>query len=90
MDFLTDGRVELGLGAGHADAEYREAGLRFDKGAVRVSRLAESVAIITRLLAGEALTFHGSHYQVAGHRISPLAVQKPRPPVLLGGNGGPM
>lgn len=87
LDLLTDGRVELGLGAGYADAEYLEAGLRFDNGAVRVSRLAESVAIITRLLAGEAVTFHGSHYEIAGHRVYPRPVQKPRPPVLLGGNG---
>lgn len=87
LDFLTDGRVELGLGAGYADTEYLEAGLRFDKGAVRVGRLAESVAIITRLLAGEAVTFHGSYYEIADHRVYPLPVQKPRPPVLLGGNG---
>ena len=87
LDLLTDGRVELGLGAGYADTEYLEAGLRFDKGAVRVSRLAESVAIITRLLSGEAVTFHGAHYEIAGHRVYPLPVQKPRPPVLLGGNG---
>lgn len=87
LDFLTGGRVELGLGAGYADAEYLEVGLRFDEGAVRVRRLGESVTIITRLLAGEAVTFEGSHYSIAGHRIYPLPVQKPRPPILLGGNG---
>jgi probable F420-dependent oxidoreductase len=87
LDYLTDGRVELGLGAGYADTEYLEAGLPFDEGSMRVNRLGESVAIITRLLAGEVVTFRGSHYEISGHRIYPLPVQKPRPPILLGGNG---
>ena len=87
LDLLTDGRVELGLGAGYADAEYLETGIRFDTGAVRVNRLAESAAIITRLLSGEAVTLHGPHYQVTGHRVYPVPVQKPRPPILMGGNG---
>lgn len=87
LDLLTDGRVELGLGAGYADTEYLEAGIPFDEGAVRVKRLGEAAAIITRLLAGETVTFRGSHYQIAGHRIYPLPVQRPRPPILIGGNG---
>jgi probable F420-dependent oxidoreductase len=86
LDLLTDGRLELGLGAGHMEAEYDQIGLRFDPSAVRVERLGEAIAIVKRLLAGEEVTFTGAHYRLAGHRVSPTPVQRPRPPLLLGGN----
>jgi probable F420-dependent oxidoreductase len=86
-DLLTDGRLQLGLGAGSIKSEYHEAGLRFDAGRVRVARLAEAVRIIKRLLQGEEVAFAGQHYQVAGHKIAPLPIQKPHPPILIGGNG---
>jgi probable F420-dependent oxidoreductase len=86
LDLLTDGRFELGLGAGHMEAEYHQIGLRFDPSAVRVERLGEAVAIVKRLFAGEEVTFVGAHYTLAGHSLSPSPVQTPRPPLLLGGN----
>jgi probable F420-dependent oxidoreductase len=87
IDRLTDGRLQLGLGAGHTKSEYDEAGLRYDAGATRVERLAEAVTIIKMLLDGGPVTFAGHHYRVTGHRIHPRAVQQPRPPILIGGNG---
>lgn len=87
VDLLTDGRFELGLGAGHMQSEYDQAGLRFDPGGTRVERLAEAVSIIKGLLGGEQVTFAGRHYRVTGHTIHPLPVQRPRPPILIGGNG---
>jgi probable F420-dependent oxidoreductase len=90
IDLLTDGRFELGLGAGHMESEYEEIGLSFDPGRVRVERLGESVVIIKKLLAGEELTFAGTHYTLKRHRIHPMPVQKPRPPLLLGGNSRPL
>src|SRR5882757_1948189 len=87
VDLLTDGRLQLGLGAGSIKSEYDQAGLRFDTGRVRVERLAEAVTVIKGLLRGEEVTFSGAHYQVAGHTIAPLPVQKPHPPILIGGNG---
>jgi probable F420-dependent oxidoreductase len=86
IDLLTDGRLELGLGAGHMKHEYDEAGLRFDPAAVRVSRLEESVTIVKRLLAGEVTSFVGEHYTVQGHHAYPRPVQQPLP-LLVGGNG---
>src|ERR1700719_2985682 len=56
IDLLTDGRFELGLGAGSIRSEYDEAGLRFDRGATRVDRLAEAVIVIKGLLKGEQTT----------------------------------
>jgi len=87
VDLLTDGRFDLGLGAGHMESEYDQAGLRFDPGGTRVERLAEAVTIIKGLLGGEQVTFAGRYYRVAGHTIHPLPLQRPRPPILIGGNG---
>jgi probable F420-dependent oxidoreductase len=87
VDLLTDGRLQLGIGAGHMRAEYDAAGLPYDPGGVRVERLAEAVTILKGLLGGEPVTFAGRHYRVTGHRIHPLPVQRPRPPILIGGNG---
>jgi probable F420-dependent oxidoreductase len=87
VDLLTAGRLQLGLGAGSIKPEYAEAGLRFESGRVRVERLAEAVAVIKGLLEGEQVTFSGAHYQIAGHVIAPLPIQKPHPPILIGGNG---
>jgi len=87
MDLLTDGRLDLGLGAGYMRIEYEQAGLRFDRGGVRVERLAESIAIIKGLLGGSEVNFTGRHYRVTGHQIYPLPVQRPHPPIVVGGNG---
>jgi probable F420-dependent oxidoreductase len=86
VDLLTDGRLQLGLGAGHMKAEYDQAGLPFDPGPTRVERLAEATVIVKRLLAGETLTHAGKHYRITGHAIYPLPVQRPHPPILIGGN----
>ena len=86
LDVLSDGRLELGLGAGHMQSEYEQAGLTFDPGATRVERLAEAVVIVKRLLEGEPVTFGGRHYRVTGHTIHPRPIQRPRPPVFIGGN----
>ena len=87
VDLLTGGRFELGLGAGSIQSEYDQVGLDFDRGAVRVDRLTEAVTVIKGLLRGEQVTFAGQHYRVTGHTIAPLPVQKPHPPMLIGGNG---
>ena len=87
VDLLTDGRLRLGLGAGHMKSEYDQAGFPFDPGATRVERLVEAVAIVKSLLRGERVTFAGRHYRVTDHKIHPLPIQQPHPPILIGGNG---
>jgi probable F420-dependent oxidoreductase len=87
IDLLTEGRLQLGLGAGSIRSEYEQAGLHFDRGRTRVERLSEAVAIIKGLLSGERVTFSGRHYRVTGHAIAPIPTQKPHPPILIGGNG---
>jgi probable F420-dependent oxidoreductase len=87
VDILTDGRLQLGLGAGHMKSEYDQAGLPYDSGGIRVERLEEAVAIIKGLLEGNQVTLAGRHYRVTDHRIHPVPVQRPHPPILIGGNG---
>ncbi len=87
VDLLSDGRLQLGLGAGYMRSEYEQAGLPFDRGGVRVERLAESVTIVKALLRGESVTFSGRHYRVTDHTIHPRPLQQPHPPILVGGNG---
>ena len=87
VDLLTDGRLELGLGAGHMQSEYDEAGIPFDDGATRVARLGESVRNVKELLSGGETTFEGEHYRVRGHTVHPRPVQQPHPPILIGGHG---
>jgi len=87
LDSLSGGRFELGLGAGHGFPEYQSAGIRFDTGATRVARLAEAVEVLDGLLRGDDVTFRGDHYELIGHRAWPPPIQRPRPPILVGGNG---
>ncbi len=87
LDSLSGGRVELGLGAGHGFPEYESAGIRFDDGVTRVARLAEAVEVLDGLLRGNDVSFSGDHYRLRGHRAWPPTTQRPRPPILVGGNG---
>jgi probable F420-dependent oxidoreductase len=87
VDLLTDGRLQLGLGAGSIQSEYDQIGLGFDPGRARVERLGEATTIIKSLLEGRQVSFAGKHYKVSSHTIEPPPVQKPHPPILIGGNG---
>jgi probable F420-dependent oxidoreductase len=82
MDHLTDGRVELGLGAGHSFTEYAAIGQQFDPPAVRKARLRESVEILRRLLDGDEVDFTGEHYRIRGAKI--LRSRQDRLPILVG------
>lgn len=87
LNVLSNGRLELGIGAGWNRAEYDAAGLRFDGPRARVDRLTESVTILRKLLSGETVDFAGEHYTVRGHGIDLGPVAKPSPPLVIGGNG---
>jgi probable F420-dependent oxidoreductase len=86
LDRLSDGRFELGIGAGWVKEEYDMIGLPFEAGRVRADRFQEAVGIIRRLLAGETVTHHGDHYTLDGYASATLPVQKPVP-MFLGGGG---
>jgi probable F420-dependent oxidoreductase len=85
LDRLSDGRVEVGIGAGHSFTEYAAAGLPFDPPAVRKERLAESVEVLRSLLDGSTTTFRGRHYTLEGATV--IRPKQPHVPILVGVNG---
>jgi probable F420-dependent oxidoreductase len=87
LDLLSDGRLELGLGAGWMTQDYRESGIPLDPPLERIARLAEALAVIRGLWADAPLTFKGRHYAVTALDGRPKPLQKPRPPIALGGGG---
>ena len=87
LDVLSDGRLELGIGGGWMREEYEQAGIPFEAPATRFGRLEESVHILKGLFAGEPFSFQGRHYQIAGLSGWPRPVQRPHPPLLIGGGG---
>lgn len=86
LDVLSGGRVEVGLGAGHAEPEYGSAGIPFDPPGRRVARLEEAAVLLRRLFDGEAVTHHGRHYRLSEARCHPRPVQD-HVPLLVGGGG---
>lgn len=87
LDVLSDGRVDLGMGAGWYEPEYEAAGIELDPPGTRIARLGEAVEIVGRLLEGEELTYEGKHYRTDGAICRPGPAQQPRPPVWIGGKG---
>ena len=87
LDVLSNGRVELGLGAGFSKAEYDSAGMAFDPPGVRVDRLEESLCVLKGLFGGGPFTFAGEHYVVTELDSFPKPVQRPHPPILVGASG---
>jgi probable F420-dependent oxidoreductase len=87
LDLLSGGRFELGLGAGWRQREYEQAGIPYDSAPVRINRLAEALHVLTGLFADEPLTFAGQHYTVTDLDGQPKPLQRPRPPILVGGGG---
>lgn len=86
-DIVTDGRFELGIGAGWEKEDYDRAGIRLDSAKVRINRLEESLIILKNYFTEDVLNFSGDYYQVADMPTVPRAVQKPNPPILVGGGG---
>jgi probable F420-dependent oxidoreductase len=87
LDLLSDGRFDLGLGAGWMVSDYEQAGIPFDSAGIRISRMEEALQVIKGLFTGSSFSFSGQHYQVKDIEGSPLPVQKPHPPIVLGGGG---
>lgn len=87
QDVLSDGRVEIGLGAGWMISDYDEAGMTYDRPGVRIDRFVEGLAIIKGLMADGPFSHSGEHYQITEHEGTPKPVQRPHPPVLIGGGG---
>jgi probable F420-dependent oxidoreductase len=86
LDLLSEGRLELGIGAGWSEQEYGMMGIPFEAAPRRVDRLEEMVAFLKAYFSGDELDFHGEHLEVAGYRGLPRPVQQPHPPFMIGGS----
>jgi probable F420-dependent oxidoreductase len=87
LDLLSDGRFDLGLGAGWLASDYEQAGIPYDSPGTRIERLEEGLKVIKGLLAGGSFSFTGKHYRIKEMEGVPLPVQRPHPPIVLGGGG---
>jgi len=88
LDLLSGGRLELGLGAGWMRTDYEDSGIAYDPPGVRVDRFVEGVTVVTGLLESDGpFSFEGEYYTVNGHTLLPRPLQRPRPPLIVGGGG---
>ena len=85
VDLISGGRVEIGMGAGWWEEEHTRFGLPFHDINRRWELLEEQVPIVHGLFAEDRLTFHGKHYQLDGADQLPRSIQRPHPPLILGG-----
>lgn len=85
LDVLSGGRLELGIGAGWQPLDYEQSGIPFNPGPVRVDRLRESLQVLRLLLDDGPATFTGRHWTVTGLVGVPTPIQRPRPPLMVGG-----
>jgi F420-dependent oxidoreductase-like protein len=85
VDHISGGRLDFGLGAGWHEEEHRGYGLEFPSAGVRVAMLDEALTIIRRLWTEESVTFAGRFYSLVDARCEPKPVQRPHPPIVIGG-----
>jgi probable F420-dependent oxidoreductase len=83
LDVFSGGRVRLGVGAGYMKAEYKALGADFDK---RNELMDEYIRALKAAWCNDEFTFEGTGYQALGNRIQPRPVQRPHPPIYVGGN----
>ncbi len=87
LDLLSEGRLELGIGAGWMAADYAQAGIEHDRAGVRIERMVEAVDVLKGLFGDEPFSYDGEHYSIDNLDSTPKPVQKPHPPFLIGGGG---
>jgi F420-dependent oxidoreductase-like protein len=87
LDHLSGGRLELGIGAGWMDEEYRGYGYNFPAVKVRIEQLDEGLEVMRRLFTESRATFQGKYYAVDDAANNPKPVQRPHPPITIGGAG---
>jgi probable F420-dependent oxidoreductase len=87
LDALSEGRLDVAIGAGWNESEYAAIGLPFDPIRVRQARLAEAVTVLKGCFGAGAFTFAGEHYTITDYDAQPKPVQQPHPPFFIGGGG---
>jgi probable F420-dependent oxidoreductase len=85
LDVISGGRVDVGIGAGWNEREYRAAGIGFDPPGTRIERMTEAIAVLRGLFAEGPFTYSGRFYTITEMDGQPKPVQRPGPPFLIGG-----
>jgi F420-dependent oxidoreductase-like protein len=88
VDHVSGGRAELGIGAGWLEAEHRAYGFPFAPMRARMDVMAEQLEIVVRSFDDEPFSFNGEHYEIEDLDARPKPLQRPRPPIVVGGRGG--
>ncbi len=89
VDRISNGRVEVGMGAGWWEEEHVSHGFPFPPAGVRFEMLEEQLEVVHRLMTENEVRFEGRHYRVEGAPFAPKGLQRPHPPIIVGGDGGP-
>lgn len=87
LDAISNGRLEFGIGAGWFEREYNSYGYKFDPPSARIEQLDESLIIIKKMWQNEKSSFKGKHYSIKNAICNPKPMQKPHPPIIVGGAG---
>jgi alkanesulfonate monooxygenase SsuD/methylene tetrahydromethanopterin reductase-like flavin-dependent oxidoreductase (luciferase family) len=87
LDVLSGGRLEFGIGAGIQEDEHIAYGFGFSEPSVRIERLSEALEVTRQLWTQEKATFHGKYYTLNDAICEPKPLQKPHPPITVGGSG---
>lgn len=87
LDVLSDGRFELGVGAGWMNEDYAMTGIPHDRPGIRIERMIEAVSVLRGFWGDEAFSFDGEHYTIDGLDGAPKPVQHGGPPIVMGGGG---
>jgi probable F420-dependent oxidoreductase len=87
LDVLSGGRLEIGLGAGWNQVEHDAIGIPFEPVGTRIAKLTEAIAVLKGCFADAPFSFSGEHFQITDHDGFPKPVQRPHPPIFLGGGG---
>lgn len=87
LDLLSDGRLEVGVGAGWMSEDYSWTGIEHDRAGVRIDRMIESISILRGLWGEGAFSFDGDHYAISEMDGMPKPVQAGGPPIIVGGGG---
>ena len=87
LDVVSEGRLELGMGAGWLRSDYEQHGLPYDPAGCRIERLEEGIRVVKALWGDGPVSIDGRHYRLSGASGGPRPVQRPHPPLLVGGGG---
>lgn len=87
LDIVAGGRLDVGMGAGWYEAEYNAYGIPFPKISVRMEALDEALQVMKGLWTQDRTSFAGQHYTITDSPFEPKPVQKPHPPIWVGGEG---